>query len=139
MKLFAILLGALALLAGVAGGLQAYTASATTVPAGPAVAVPRHHASPQVVRPGVVVKWAPCRPPAVRQGRACVTHVTRTVTVPAPASTIPAPSATVSASQSWPTRTVQPVAAPHETGDHENGPGGGDHAGGEHHSGEHDD
>lgn len=138
MKLFALLLGALAFVAGVAGGLQAYTASATTAPTTSAVTVPRHHPSPQVVRPGVVVKWAPCRPPAVRQGRACVTHVTRTVTVPAPVTTVPASSAPVRAPQVSPTRTVQSLAAPHEGADHENGSGD-EHEGGEHHDGEHDD
>ena len=141
MKLFAILLGALALLAGVAGGMQAYTASATTAPATSSVAVPHHHPSPQVVRPGVVVKWAPCRPPAVRQGHACVTHVTRTVSGPAPpvtASAAPAPA------RSWapaPTRPAHPTATPtHDGGQHEDGTNdGGEHEGGTDDGGEHDD
>jgi hypothetical protein len=140
MKLFAVLLGALAFLTGVAGGLQAYTVSAATDPATSPVSVPHHHPSPQVVRPGVVVKWAPCRPPAVRQGRACVTHVTRTVTVPAPVATVPASSTAVRSPQVSPTRTVQAVAGEHENGDHESGPiGGAEHDGAEHHGGEHDD
>jgi hypothetical protein len=143
MKLFAVLLGALALLAGVAGGMHAYSASATTAPAAPSVTV-SHHAAAQVVRPGVVVKWAPCRAPAVRQGRACVTHVTHTVSVPAPAVTVPAAPLPASAPQVAPTRATQPAAAPqHESGDHEPGDDGGEHEsgddGGEHHDGGEDD
>jgi hypothetical protein len=139
MKLFALLLGALALLAGFAGGMRAYSVSAATPPAPPRVAAP-HHPAAQPVRPGVVVRWAPCRKPAVREGKACVTHVTHTVTVPAPAvAAPPPPPAPAAAPQAPPTRATQPVPAPtqpsepaddggHDDGGHEHE--GGDHGGG---------
>src|SRR5690349_24746008 len=115
MKTFAVLLGALALLAGFTGGMRAYSVSATTPPA-PKLAVVRHHPPAQPVRPGVVVRWAPCRKPAVREGRACVTHVTRTVTVPAPVVAAPAQAAPVAAApQAPPTRATQPAPAPTHT------------------------
>ena len=91
MKLFAVLLGALALVAGFTGGMRAYSTSAHAGPPVPAAHIAaRHYPPAQVVRPGPVVKWAPCVKPAVRVGRACVTHVTRTVTLPAPTVTAPA-------------------------------------------------
>ena len=96
MKLFAVLLGALALVAGFTGGMRAYSASSHAGPPVPAAHVQVHHYPPaQVVRPGPVLKWAPCVKPAVRVGRACVTQVTRTVTIaPPPTSAPPAPAAT---------------------------------------------
>src|SRR3954452_4683295 len=100
MKLFAVLLGALALVAGFTGGLRAYSASSHAGPPVPTAQVRVHHYPPaQVVRPGPVVKWASCVKPAVRVGRACVTHVTRTVTVAPPASA-PSTPATTSTTQS---------------------------------------
>ena len=107
MKLFAVLLGALALVAGFTGGLRAYSASSQAGPPVPAAQVQVHHYPPaQVVRPGPVLKWAPCVKPAVRVGRACVTHVTRTVTIAAPATSAPsAPAATTSTAQ--PTRQTR--------------------------------
>ncbi len=143
MKLFTTLLGALALIAGVAGGMQAYHASAAAAPA-PPVAVSTHPPA-QVVRPGVVVRWAPCRPPAVRQGVACVRHVTKTVTRAAPTVTVPV--APVTTPPAAPVRTVHPASVPptHEAGDHEDSSDDGSHHedegddGGEHHEGEDDD
>ncbi|HEX3221229.1 MAG TPA: hypothetical protein VHR35_01575 [Nocardioides sp.] len=135
MKLFAVLLGTLALLAGFAGGMRAYSVSAATPPAPPLV-IAKHHPAPQPVRPGVVVRWAPCRKPAVLEGKTCVTHVTRTVTVPAPAVAA-APVAPAAAPQAPPTRAANPAPAPtqpsyeggHDDGghEHEGGGGGGEH------------
>lgn len=138
MKLFATLLGALALLAGLAGGLRAYSlaADAGTAPVRP-VAGP-HFPQAQKVRPGIVFRWAPCRPPAHREGKACVTHVTRTVTFPAPAPVATAPvPASVPANVPVVHTSVPQVApatheasSPHEPGDDNGGsdrPAGGEH------------
>ena len=116
MKLFATVLAALALLAGFAGGLRAYSVSADAASgSAPRVAAP-HQPKAQPVRPGVVVRWAPCRAPAVREGKACVTHVTRTVTVPVPGTS----SAAAAAASRY-----------HDDGGH--------HEGGGHDGGGHDD
>jgi hypothetical protein len=131
MKLFAALLGALALFAGFTGGLRAYSVSAATPPRAP-LAVAKHHPAPQVVRPGVTVRWAPCRKPAVREGRACVTHVTRTIALPPPVVAAPA-----AAPVSRPARVAH--SAPHtrpagHEPEHEDGQeheGGGEHEGGD--------
>jgi len=134
MKLFAVVLGALALLAGFTGGLRAYSVSATTPP-GPPLAVAKHHPPAQAVRPGVHLRWAPCKKPAVRQGKACVTVVTRTVTLPAPVAAA-APAAPAAVPQSAPTRathSASPHAEPGDAGhaheheaEHEHEDGGGD-------------
>jgi hypothetical protein len=138
MKLFAVLLGALALVAGFTGGLRAYSASSHAGPPVPAAQVRVHHYPPaQVVRPGPVVKWAPCVKPSVRVGRACVTHVTRTVTLAPPTS---APSTPVTTSATQPRRHTQapshPTSSPSsdDTGHHDDGghdDGGGDDGGGD--------
>jgi hypothetical protein len=140
MKTFAVLLGALALLAGFTGGMRAYSVSAATPPA-PKLAVAKHHPHAQPVRPRVVVRWAPCRKPAVREGRACVTHVTRTVTVAAPAVAAPAPVPAAAAPQAAPARVAHPApapthaapthAAPTHGGGHEHEGGGGGGGGGD--------
>lgn len=140
MKLFAAVLGALALLAGFTGGLRAYSVSAATPP-GPALAVAKHHPPAQAVRPGVSLRWAPCRKPAVREGKACVTHVTRTVTLPAP-PVVAAPAAPAApVAPGTPTRAAQPTPVHHTAdgghehevehegeheGEHEDGGGGDD-------------
>ena len=118
MKLFAVVLGALALLAGFTGGLRAYSVSATT-PSGPPLAVAKHHPPAQAIRPGVHVRWAPCRRPAVREGRACVTHVTRTVTLPPPVAAAP-PAAPAAVAQAAPARVAH-SPAPHAEPSHEAG------------------
>jgi len=126
MKLFAVLLGALALVAGFTGGLRAYSASEHHGPPIPTAQVSvRHHPPAQVVRPGPVVKWAPCVKPAVRVGRACVTHVIHTVALPAPAATTTAPTTT---STSPTVRAPRPSQSPtrHPTSAPTNG-GGGQH------------
>jgi hypothetical protein len=90
MKVFATLLGALALLAGFVGGMRAYSVAAD---AGPPPVTPvsaPHHPQAQVVRPGIVFRWAPCKPPAHREGKACVTHVTHVVPLASPAAAAPA-------------------------------------------------
>lgn len=83
MKSLTLAVGALAVVAGSLGGIRAYATSSGSPPPTPVTTV-AHPMRPQPVRPGVVLRWAPCRAPAVREGRACVTHVTRVVTVPAP-------------------------------------------------------
>lgn len=122
MKLFALVVGALALLAGLAGGWSAYSAAATTPPA-PHVAVV-HHRVAKPVQPGVIVRWAPCRKPAVREGRACVTHVTHVVAVPAPAPAASTYAAAARAPRAAPTHS----AGGWSEGEHEGG--------GHHHSGD---
>jgi hypothetical protein len=93
MKLSALAIGAVAAAAGVVGGLSAYANASGDAPAPPAPVSMHHPVRPQPVRPGVILKWAPCQKPAVREGRACVTHVTRTVVLPAPAvPAAPAPA-----------------------------------------------
>ena len=134
MKLFTLLLGALALVAGFTGGLRAYSASAHAGHPVPTAHVSVHHYPPaQIVRPGPVVRWAPCVKPAVRVGRACVTRVTRTVTLRAPA-TAPAaatPAVASPAPSAGPTPR-HPSAGPHATpahpagGEHDDGGGGDD-------------
>ena len=126
MKLFAVLLGALALVAGFTGGMRAYS-----TPAGPPVPAAhiaaRHYPPAQVVRPGPVVKWAPCVKPAVRVGRACVTHVTRTVTLPAPTVTGPA-AAQAAASPTVRVQHARAASPRHASsgGHHDDGGGGHD-------------
>ena len=135
MKLFAVLLGALALVAGLTGGLRAYSSSAHGGPTVAVTHVSKPHVPPaQVVRPGPVVKWAPCMKPAVRVGRACVTHVTRTVALPpspvttppvsTPVTSTPPASAPAShAASPQPTRPPPPAA---DDGGHDDEGGGGD-------------
>src|SRR5690349_8971420 len=138
MKLFATLLGALALLAGFAGGRGAYSvaADAGPAPAGP-VAAP-HLPQAQKIRPGIVFRWAPCRPPAHREGKACVTHVTRTVTLPAPPpvaaptgpASVPAAAPVVHSSVPQVAPATHEASSPHEPGEDNAGsdrPAGGEH------------
>jgi hypothetical protein len=138
MKLFAALLGALALVAGVVGGTQAYLAAAATPPVAPHVVV-SDRTPVQGARPGVVVRWAPCHAPAVRHGKVCVRHVTRTVTVPAPAVVVQAAPATTRPAA--PVRTNRPALRPtHEPAEHESSDDGDHHEDeGDEHEGEHDD
>ncbi|MGC4110798.1 MAG: hypothetical protein QM747_10320 [Nocardioides sp.] len=107
MKLFTLVLGALALVAGAAGGLRAYNVASASPSTPLTVASADHGAAP--VRPGVVLRWAPCRKPAVRVGRECVTHVVRTVTLPAPVVTV---APTSSSTHAVPTRVPHPSHAP---------------------------
>jgi len=131
MKLFAVLLGALALVAGFTGGLRAYSTSASAGPAPAAQVEVHHHPPAQVVRRGPIVQWAPCVKPAVRVGKACVTQVTRTVALPTPvvaaAPTSAPASSTVRTAQD---HTGQQPTRPHgDDGGHEDGgheDGGGD-------------
>jgi hypothetical protein len=131
MKLFAVILAALALLAGFAGGLRAYSVAAPAQAAPVRISVP-HHPKAMPVRPGVTVRWAPCRKPAVRKGRACVTEVTRTVALPPPVVTAqPVPVARAARPHAAPpTRHPSPTAR--STSTHDGGHDGG-HNGGEHH------
>jgi hypothetical protein len=115
MKLFAILLGALALVAGFTGGLRAYSSSTDGGPTVPAAHVTAPDVPPaRVVRPAPVVKWAPCVKPAVRVGRACVTHVVHAVTLPAP-TIIASPVIGASATTSTAPAPVRQTARHHST------------------------
>lgn len=139
MKLFALVVAALALVAGFAGGLRAYSAAAPA-PVAPAQvplsATGPHYPKAMPVKPGATFRWAPCQKPAVRHGRACVTTVTRTVTLPPPAAA-PTSAAPVQvaapAVHAAPTRhpqATQPTSQPtyHDDGggEHHDGGGGGD-------------
>lgn len=133
MKLFALVVAALALLAGFAGGLRAYSVAAPA-PAAPVQVSAPHYPKAMPVKPGPTFRWAPCQKPAVRQGRACVTTVTRTVALPPPpAAAPPAPvQAAVPVAHAAPTRhphPTQPTAQPtyhDDGGEHHDGGGGHD-------------
>jgi hypothetical protein len=130
MKLFAVLVAALALLGGFAGALRAYSAAAPAHAAPARASVP-HYPKAMPVKPGATFRWAPCQKPAVRKGRACVTEVTRTVTVPA--SLAPAVAVRATASPAHRTlRTRHPQPAAQATPTHHDDGG---HQGGEHHAG----
>jgi len=146
MKTFPALVLAAVLAVGLLGGLAAYqvasgatTASAqqasAPVAAAPAAPVARKaHQRP-------TVRWAPCKPPAVLRGKACVTDQVRTVVVPAPAAAAPAPASPVSATHAAPaggSHHAEPADDGHgdrEPAYAEHGEGGGGHGGG----GEHED
>ncbi|MCB0895942.1 MAG: hypothetical protein KDB43_11310 [Nocardioidaceae bacterium] len=89
---------------GLLGGTLAYQAasssdgpasSSTASTASTAAAAPaaRAAASERVRHLRPIVRWAPCKPPARLQGKACVTEEVHTVVVPAPAAA-PAPATT---------------------------------------------
>jgi hypothetical protein len=124
MKLFAALLAALALLAGLAGGFTAFSSAANPVPTSGHVRIP-HLAPPQAVKPAPVVRWAPCQKPAVLEGHACVVHIVHTVELPPPAaSAVPQtpPTATVPhpSTATAPANTARPAVHVHheDGGDH---------------------
>lgn len=136
MKLFALVVAALALAAGFAGGLRAYSVAAPASAAPVQVSAP-HYPKAMPVKPGATFRWAPCQKPAVRHGRACVTTVTRTVTLPPPAAapTSAAPVQVAVPAHAAPTRhpqATQPTSQPtyHDDGgdggEHHDGGGGGD-------------
>lgn len=124
MKSMSILVSSAVVAVGLLGGTLAYQASSapvgqdSSVSAAPAPtpAVARHHRKP------VVTRWAPCKPPATRVGKVCVTDEVRTVVVPAPA---PAPVA-------QPVRATQPTSREH--GDDRDDRGDGDDGDDEHES-----
>lgn len=115
MRPITALLTATVLAVGLGGGAAAYRMA--SVPAettrAAAVTVPRAEpapaATPAPIRKATRFRWAPCKPPAVRQGRACVTEVVRTVVLAAPAA--PAPVVVPAASHS---SGVRPASAGHE-------------------------
>ena len=94
MKTIPALLFAAVLAVGLLGGVAAYQAASGPAAAGSSAASPADAGTTPTaertrhVRPKV--RWAPCQPPAVRQGKACVTEEVRTVVVPAPAPAAPA-------------------------------------------------
>jgi hypothetical protein len=133
MKLFALVLGALALFAGFAGGARAYSVSAEAGPPLPTPVAAPQYPQAQPVRPGIVFRWAPCRPPAHRVGKACVTHVVHTVTLPAPTVAAATPQ-TAPAVQTQPRHVVRSTSSTSPSGDdgghQEPGDDGGDDGGG---------
>lgn len=132
MKLFAVLVAALALLAGLAGGMRAYSAGTPAQAAAAPVSAP-HHPRAQVVRPGPTFRWAPCAKPAVREGRACVTHVTHTVTIPAPVVVAPPTQAVAAPPRVRHTpHPTAPAPAPQQDDGGHHGDDGGHHDGGGH-------
>jgi hypothetical protein len=134
MKLFALVVAALALVAGFAGGLRAYSAAAPAAAAPVQVSAP-HHPKAMPVKPGPTFRWAPCQKPAVRQGKACVTTVTRTVTIAPPVVAAPPAPVQVAAPvvRAAPTRHPSPTAQPTQPTWHDDD--GAEHDGG----GGHDD
>ncbi|WP_395659444.1 hypothetical protein [Nocardioides sp.] len=118
------------------GSSQAAGASAAAVPAAPAAhparAEHRGHQRPKV-------RWAPCKPPAVLQGKVCVTEEVHTVVVPAPpvaaapaapAAPAPAPPATSGGGGDHGGEGVEPAEYEHGDQEHGEGGGGGEHEGG---------
>lgn len=118
MKLRSVAIVSSGLLIGVVGAGVAYELSA--VDPGTATSSPAFPAADATGKPRV--RWAPCKPPAVREGRACVTEVARTVTVPAAVGTARPVGA-----------TAPPASAGAAAG------GRDDHSSGHHGSSDHDD
>lgn len=87
MKLSNLVVAGAALAAGIAGGTATYVVAAqpSSSPAStPADATTADEpgAGPTLGPPQPVVRLAPCKPPAVREGKACVTEVVETVVLP---------------------------------------------------------
>ena len=93
MKSFSVVVSATAIVAGVGGGAVAFQAMSSTPETAAVAKTTTHQApAPQVTRPGVTFRFAPCKAPAKRVGKACVVDVVQTVVLPA----APAPSSTYS-------------------------------------------
>jgi hypothetical protein len=91
MKLANLIAAGAALTAGLAGGTATYLVAAQPTPSSEAPPVRTTEVSatspaPTVAPSKPIVKLAPCKPPAVREGKACVTDVVETVVIPAPGS-----------------------------------------------------
>jgi gamma-glutamyl:cysteine ligase YbdK (ATP-grasp superfamily) len=84
MNKFTAALSALALLAGIGGGVVAFqsamSSASSPAPAGTTVTQPPPARAAQT---RVHVRWAPCKAPAKRHGRACVIDLVHTIVVPA--------------------------------------------------------
>jgi hypothetical protein len=113
-----ILLSAAVLAVGLFAGTVAYQASSaapdsgsTAAAAAPATPVVhrQHRAKPKV-------RWAPCKPPAKLQGKACVTEEVRTVVVSAPA---PAPAPVAAPARSVRATHAEPAEHEQEHAEHE--------------------
>src|SRR5688500_10351124 len=79
MKMFSVAVMSAAVLTGLAGAGVAYeiaSAGDSTTVTAVTPTTPADAAKPRK-------RWAPCTPPAVREGKACVTDVVRTVVLPA--------------------------------------------------------
>ncbi len=136
MKTLPALVLAAVVAAGLMGGVAAYRVASEPAPAAPAAsaAVPTASTAPAArAHRRTVVRWAPCKPPAVRQGKACVTEEVRTVVVPAPAPAPPAAAPAVRQVRHGDDDAAEHAEpAEHEDGDHAEHDEDGDHA-------EHDD
>ncbi len=71
---------------GLLAGVTTYQLASGTDGTGAPAASPSAEATPVARTHRPRVRWAPCKPPSVRRGKACVTEEVRTVVVPAPAS-----------------------------------------------------
>lgn len=94
---------------GLLAGVTTYQLASGPDSGGAPAASPAVGATPaaRIDQPRDRVRWAPCKPPAVRRGKACVTEEVRTVVVPAPAPAA-APAAPV----------AQPVRSDEGRGEH---------------------
>jgi len=80
MKMFSVAVMSAAVLTGLAGAGVAYEI-ASTGDSGTATSTTPTTPTEAAAKPGK--RFAPCEPPAVREGKACVTDVVRTVVLPA--------------------------------------------------------
>lgn len=122
MKTLRALVLAAVVAVGLMGGVAAYRVASERTPAAPATsaAVPIASTAPAArAHRRTVVRWAPCKPPAVRQGKACVTEEVRTVVVPAPTPAPPAAAPAVrQVRRGDDDAAEQAEPAEHEDGDH---------------------
>lgn len=120
MKLSSALLGAAALVIGLGGGSVAYQLATTAgAPASSGTSVTTDQAQVAArVQPGTRFGWAPCKPPAVQRGKACVTDVVRTVTVPGSSGSSSGPASGPASAPAAPAPRA-PVAPTVSIGEHE--------------------
>jgi hypothetical protein len=114
---------ATAIVIGVGGGAFAYQSVSSSVPDATAANQVSAPAAPVAAagKPHIRFRYEPCKPPAVREGKACVKEVVKTVVVPTSAGSGP------SAQQSSDDATPEPEET-ESTRDHEDGSDDGEHA-----------
>jgi len=97
MKTIPALVIAAVVAVGLLAGVTTYQLASGPADAGSEAVSPAVVTTPtaRTDQPRTRVRWAPCEPPAVRHGKACVTEEVRTVVVPAPAPAPAAPAAPV--------------------------------------------
>lgn len=140
MKLANMIAAGAALAAGLVGGTATYLVAAQPEPASEAPATQTTEVSATSTDPVVapskpIVKLARCKPPAVREGKKCVTEVVETVVLPAPAGVSSGTSshATSGGDDHW-----SGSGAHDDDDDHSSGGGGNDDDNGDH-GDDHDD